>query len=43
MTLDRFKQVCEDHGLNVIDNPDCNYTYARAFYKNEVVAVYHKN
>lgn len=45
MTLDRFKQVCEDYGLDVIVNPNCKnekgeYTYARAFFKNEVVAVY---
>ena len=46
MTLDRFKQVCEDNGLSVIINQHCKdkgkYTYARAFYKNEVVAVYDK-
>jgi len=47
MTLDRFKQVCEDYGLEVIVNPTCKningeYTYARAFYKNDVVAVYDK-
>lgn len=45
MTLDRFKQVCEDYGLYVIVNPNCKnekgeYTYARAFFKNELVAVY---
>lgn len=45
MTLDIFEQVCKDYGLDVIVNPTCKnekgeYTYARAFYKNEVVAVY---
>lgn len=45
MTFNRFKQVCEDYGLDVIANPTCKnekgeYTYARAFFKNEVVAVY---
>lgn len=42
MTLNRFKQVCEDNGLTVIVNPTFKKesTYARAFYKNEVVAVY---
>ena len=45
MTFNRFKQVCEDNGLNVIVNPTCKnekgeYTYARAFFKTEVVAVY---
>lgn len=45
MTFVRFKQVCEDYGLDVIVNPNCKnekgeYTYARAFFKNEVVAVY---
>lgn len=46
MTLNEFKQVCEDNGLSVIINQHCKdkgkYTYARAFYKNEVVAVYDK-
>ena len=47
MTLDRFEQICKDCGLNVIINPTCKNgkgesTYARAFYKNEVVAVYDK-
>lgn len=42
MTFNRFKQVCEDHGLNVIANTTCKgeYTYARVFFKNELVAVY---
>lgn len=45
MTLNRFEQICKDYGLDVIVNPNCKnekgeYTYARAFYKNEVVAVY---
>lgn len=45
MTFVRFEQVCKEYGLNVIFNPTCKnekgeYTYARALYKNEVVAVY---
>ena len=45
MTLNDFKQICEDYGLTVIFNQICKningkYIYARAFYKNEVVAVY---
>ena len=47
MTLNDFKQICEDYGLTVIFNQICKnekgeYTYARAFYKNEVVVVYDK-
>ena len=47
MTLNKFEQVCEDYGLYVEINPVCKnvkgeYTYARAFYKNDVVAVYDK-
>ena len=47
MTLNRFKQVCEDNGLTVIVNQCCKningeYTYARAFFKNEIVVVYDK-
>lgn len=47
MTLNDFKQVCEDNGLYVEINPVCKnvkgeYTYARAFYKNELVALYDK-
>lgn len=47
MTFNRFEQICKDHGLNVIVNPACKnekgeYTYARAFYKNEIVALYNK-
>lgn len=45
MTLDRFEQICKDYGLYVEINPVCKnvkgeYTYARAFYKNELVALY---
>ena len=47
MTLNRFKQVCEDYGLNVEINTHCQnekgeYTYARAFYKNVIVAVFYQ-
>ena len=45
MTFVRFEQICKDYGLDVEINPHCKnesgeYIYARAFYKNEVVAVY---
>ena len=44
MTLNDFKQVCENYGLNVIINQHCKdkgeYLFARAFYKNELVALY---
>lgn len=45
MTLNRFKQICEDYGLDVEINPVCKnvkgeYTYAWAFYKNGLVALY---
>lgn len=47
MTLDKFKQVCEDYGLDVEINPHCKnesgeYIYARAFFKHELVAVFNK-
>lgn len=47
MTLDRFKQVCEDYGLDVEINQFCKdekgeYTFARAFFKKEDVAFYDK-
>lgn len=42
MTFNRFKQICEDHGLNVIVLPTSNNTYARAFFNTDVVAVYDK-
>ena len=43
--MDRFEQICKDYGLDVEINPVCKnikgeYTYARAFYKNELVALY---
>ena len=47
MTLDRFKQVCKDYGLDVEINPYCKnedgeYIFARAFFKHENVAFYDK-
>lgn len=45
MTLNRFKQVCENYGLNVEINIHCKdengeYIFARAFFKKEDVAFY---
>ena len=45
MLLNKFEQICKDYGLYVEINPVCKnvkgeYTYARAFYKNELVALY---
>lgn len=47
MTLDSFKQVCENYGLVVVINKHCidetgEYIFARAFYKNEIVAVFNQ-
>ena len=46
MTLNDFKQVCENYGLNVIINQHCKdkgeYLFARAFFKHEDVAFYKK-
>ena len=38
MTLNDFKQVCEDNGLRVIE---VNLDYIRAFYKDEIVTIYY--
>ena len=45
MTLNRFEQICKDHGLDVDINQHCKnekgeYYYARAFFKTELVALY---
>lgn len=37
MTLNDFKQVCEDNGLDV---EELSHNFVRAFYKNELVALY---
>lgn len=47
MTLDRFKQVCENYGLEVSINTHCKdekgeYFFARAFFKKENVAFFDK-
>lgn len=47
MTLNRFKQVCEDYGLDVeinqhTKNESGEYIYARAFFKNELVVVFNQ-
>lgn len=47
MTLNRFEQICKDYGLDVIINQCCKnengeYLFARAFFKNEIVAFYDK-
>ena len=47
MTLDKFKQVCENYGLKVSINQFCKdengeYIFARAFFKQEHVAFYDK-
>jgi hypothetical protein len=47
MTLNRFKQVCKDYGLDVeinqfCKNEDGEYLFARAFFKQEDVAFYDK-
>lgn len=47
MTLNRFEQICKDYGLDVIVNPTCKnekdeYTYARAFFKTELVSLYNR-
>ena len=47
MTLNRFKQVCENYGLEVEINQHCKdengeYIFARAFFKKEDVAFYDK-
>lgn len=47
MTLDSFKQVCENYGLVVVINKHCidetgEYIFARAFFKHEDVVFYNK-
>ena len=47
MTLNRFKQVCKDYGLDVEINQYCKnengeYLFPRAFFKHEDVAFYDK-
>jgi hypothetical protein len=47
MTLNRFKQVCKDYGLDVEINQYCKnengeYLFARTFFKHEDVAFYDK-
>lgn len=47
MTLDNFKQVCENYGLVVVINKHCidetgEYIFARAFFKHEDVVFYNK-
>lgn len=37
MTLNDFKQVCEDSGLEV---KEFNHNFVRAFFKNELVSLY---
>ena len=39
MTLDRFKQICEDYGLEV---EEVRPIYVRAFFKNELVSLYNR-
>ena len=39
MTLNRFKQVCEDYGLYV---EELRPNYVRAFFKNELVALFYE-
>ena len=43
MTFNEFEHICKNHGLDVIVNPTSKYNYARAFFNNEIVAVYNKN
>lgn len=42
MTLNDFKQVCEDNGLYVLFNQYGKYTITKAFFKNVLVASYDK-
>lgn len=39
MTLNDFKQVCEDNGLDV---EELSHNFVRAFFKNELVSLYNR-